>query len=46
MSRDKKVDAGTLKLILLKGLGHAEVTSDFDPTLLQSYLSECCAEEA
>lgn len=46
MSRDKKVEAGTLKLILLKSLGHAEVTSDFDPRLLQSYLTECCAEEA
>lgn len=39
MSIDKKVINGTMKFILLKGLGDAIVTSDYDPALLQQTLT-------
>lgn len=35
MARDKKVDSGVLRLVLLKALGHAIVSDDFDSVLLQ-----------
>jgi 3-dehydroquinate synthase len=38
MSIDKKVIDGTIKFILLKGLGEAVVTSDYDPALLKQTL--------
>lgn len=34
MARDKKVDAGQLRLVLLKALGHAIVTGEFPPEAL------------
>ncbi len=39
MSVDKKVLDGTLRLVLLKSLGDAIVTTDFDPAYLRSLLS-------
>lgn len=38
MSIDKKVIDGTIKFILLKSLGEAIVTSDYDPALLKQTL--------
>jgi 3-dehydroquinate synthase len=39
MALDKKVSAGKLKLVLLKSLGHAVVTADFDTQLLHEQLA-------
>lgn len=41
MSIDKKVINGTIKFILLEGLGDAIITSDYDPALLQQTLGDC-----
>jgi 3-dehydroquinate synthase len=41
MSVDKKVEAGKLRLVLPKGLGHAVITQDFPPTLLNETLEQC-----
>ncbi len=38
MAIDKKVDAGVIKLVLLKALGQAFVSADYDPQLLQRTL--------
>lgn len=38
MGHDKKVLAGKLRLVLLKGLGQAVVSSDFDPLALEATL--------
>ena len=35
MGVDKKVRAGKINLVLLRALGHAFVTADFDPELLR-----------
>ncbi|WP_196156873.1 3-dehydroquinate synthase [Reinekea sp. G2M2-21] len=43
MARDKKVDAGTLRLILLRGLGQGFVTGDFDQAKLSETLAAFCA---
>jgi len=44
MSVDKKVLAGKLRLVLLKGpLGGCVVTGDFDPSKLDETLSAFCA---
>lgn len=40
MSIDKKAINGTIKFVLLKALGKAFVTSDYDPNLLQQTLIE------
>ena len=40
MSIDKKVDRGVIKFVLLKSLGEAIVTADYDPELLQKTLLE------
>lgn len=39
MSVDKKVLDGTLRLVLMKGLGESVVTADFDPAALQRVLA-------
>lgn len=39
MSRDKKVEAGQLRLVLLQALGRAVVTADFDAAQLQACLA-------
>jgi len=38
---DKKVEAGKLRLVLPKGLGHAVITQDFPPALLNETLEQC-----
>ena len=40
MAIDKKVDQGIIKLILLKQLGQAVVSADYDPNLLDQTLRE------
>jgi 3-dehydroquinate synthase len=42
MAVDKKVLSGRLRLVLLRGIGDAVVTGDFDPQALQATLSACC----
>lgn len=43
MSVDKKVLAGQLRLVLLRGpLGGCVVTGDFDPAKLDETLAEFC----
>jgi len=41
MAIDKKVDAGVIKLVLLKALGQAFVSADYDPQLLRQTLEHC-----
>ena len=43
MAVDKKVQAGQLRLVLLKGIGNAVITSDVPPALLDQTLSACRA---
>lgn len=43
MAIDKKVENGVVRLVLLKGIGRALTTADFDPALLDQLLSERCA---
>jgi len=42
MAVDKKVLGGRLRLVLLRGLGKAVVTADFDPGALRDTLAACC----
>ncbi len=42
MAVDKKVVDGRLRLVLLRGIGHAVVTADFDPALLDQTLEALC----
>lgn len=45
MAVDKKVLAGQLRLVLLKGpLGGCVVTGDFDPTKLDETLHAFCSQ--
>lgn len=46
MYRDKKVDSGTLKLVLIKQMGDAYITSQFSATLLDEVIDEFCAAAA
>jgi len=46
MSRDKKVVGGQLRLVLLHGIGEAQLSADFDPGLLQQTLEHFCAVPA
>lgn len=41
MSVDKKVEAGQLRLVLPKGLGHSVITADVPATLLDETLEQC-----
>ncbi|MBI2383755.1 MAG: 3-dehydroquinate synthase [Gammaproteobacteria bacterium] len=43
MGLDKKVQGGRLRLVLLKAVGQAVVTSDFDAVKLQETLEHFCA---
>jgi 3-dehydroquinate synthase len=38
LGRDKKVERGQLRLVLLRALGHAVITADFDQKTLESVL--------
>jgi 3-dehydroquinate synthase len=42
MAVDKKVLGGRLRLVLLRRIGEAVVTGDFDPAVLRKTLSACC----
>lgn len=42
MARDKKVTAGTVRLILLDAIGKARVSADFDPAALDATLTHYC----
>lgn len=46
MGHDKKVQAGKLRLVLLKGIGQAVVTADFDPAQLRATLEAAAAGPA
>jgi 3-dehydroquinate synthase len=46
MGHDKKVQHGRLRLVLLRRLGEAVVTADFDPAVLQSTLEHFAARAA
>ena len=43
MAIDKKVSAGRLRLVLLRGIGDAVVTADFDAAALDATLAAACA---
>ena len=40
MARDKKALHGTIRLVLMKEIGHAVVSADYDPSLLRQTLDE------
>jgi 3-dehydroquinate synthase len=40
MQMDKKVLDGRIRLVLLKRLGLAELTADYDPAALQAVITE------
>ncbi len=42
MAIDKKAVNGSIKFVLLKELGQAFVTADYDPDLLAQTLSDWC----
>ena len=44
MSVDKKVQAGRLRLVLLRAIGRALVTDEFDPARLTETLNQCRAQ--
>jgi len=44
MAVDKKVEAGKIKLILLKGLGNAVISDAFDAELVKDVISTCQAQ--
>ena len=43
MAVDKKVEDGKLRLVLLKALGDAVTTADFDKNIFNQFLNECCS---
>ena len=43
MAVDKKVMAGKLRLVLLRAIGQAVVTDEFDPLLLKQTIKAYCA---
>jgi 3-dehydroquinate synthase len=43
MAHDKKVLAGRLRLVLLKAIGEAVITSEFDPRMLEETVAHYCA---
>lgn len=42
MAHDKKVIAGQLRLVLMRGIGKAVVSADFDPAMLAETLNHYC----
>jgi len=44
MAVDKKVQDGRIRLVLLKAIGKAVITDDYDPALLRAVLQECRRE--
>lgn len=45
MALDKKVRDGRLRLILLRGIGEAVVSADFDDEIVFAELARCCRRE-
>lgn len=45
MAHDKKVIDGRLRLVLLKGIGQAVVTAEYDEALLENMLASVCTGE-
>lgn len=43
MGLDKKVDDGKIRFVLLKALGHAVITSDVPPAMLEQTVESCSA---
>ncbi|MDR3417671.1 MAG: 3-dehydroquinate synthase [Nevskia sp.] len=43
MAQDKKVAGGRVRLVLLRAIGEAVVTADFDPDALEQTLAHYCA---
>ncbi len=43
MGLDKKVEGGKIRFVLLKSLGHAVMTGEVPPALLEQTLGACCA---
>jgi 3-dehydroquinate synthase len=43
MQRDKKVQNGRIRLVLLKAIGHAVITDDYPPELLREFLQTATA---
>jgi 3-dehydroquinate synthase len=46
MALDKKIAGGRMRLVLLRAIGEACVTADFDPAALQATLAQFCAAGA
>jgi 3-dehydroquinate synthase len=46
MARDKKVAAGRVRLVLLRAIGEATMTADFDPAALDQTLEHFCGQTA
>jgi len=46
MGHDKKVQGGKLRLVLLRALGQATVTADFEPAPLRQTLEQFCSAAA
>ena len=46
MGRDKKVAHGQLRLVLLRAIGDAGITADYDPAALESFLARWAADAA
>jgi 3-dehydroquinate synthase len=46
MARDKKVAAGRLRLVLLRGIGEAQLTAEFEHAKLQETLEHFCSPAA
>ena len=42
MWRDKKVKAGRLRLVLLRSIGEAAVSDEFEPRALDATLAQFC----
>jgi 3-dehydroquinate synthase len=42
MARDKKVAAGRVRLVLMRAIGEAKLTADFDPAKLRETLEHFC----
>jgi len=46
MTVDKKALAGQIRLVLLRGIGHAVVTGEFTPAVLRDVIETCCSSNA
>ncbi|MDR2261151.1 MAG: 3-dehydroquinate synthase [Azoarcus sp.] len=42
MAHDKKVEAGQLRYVLLRGLGHGAVAGGIDPAIVGAVIEACC----